>query len=58
MIVADVFGQRDEDGIVVLLSENPRATVAEDPSRAATVCHTPTITLEGWCLLRDPSAHC
>jgi ferredoxin len=33
-----VFDQRDEDGIVVLLNENPPPELAEDVRQAAAVC--------------------
>ncbi|RYF47971.1 MAG: ferredoxin, partial [Comamonadaceae bacterium] len=32
---AEVFDQRDEDGIVVLLNENPPAEIADDVRQAA-----------------------
>lgn len=35
---AEVFDQRDEDGIVVLLSENPPDQMAEDVRQAALLC--------------------
>lgn len=34
----EVFDQRDEDGIVVLLNENPPAEQADDVRQAAAVC--------------------
>ncbi|MFF3580452.1 ferredoxin [Streptomyces mirabilis] len=34
----DVFDQRDEDGIVVLLNENPSPERADDVRNAAAVC--------------------
>ncbi|MFE6489463.1 ferredoxin [Streptomyces sp. NPDC057757] len=34
----DVFDQRDEDGIVVLLNENPPPELADDVRDAAAVC--------------------
>ena len=34
----DVFDQRDEDGIVVLLTDNPPADRADDVRQAAAVC--------------------
>ena len=33
-----VFDQRDEDGIVVVLDENPPAELADDVRNAAAVC--------------------
>jgi ferredoxin len=38
LAAADVFDQRDEDGIVVLLTENPPADRADDVRQAAAVC--------------------
>jgi ferredoxin len=35
---ADVFDQRDEDGIVVLLTAEPPAELAADVEQAAAVC--------------------
>jgi ferredoxin len=35
---AEVFDQRDEDGIVVLLNENPPAELADAVREAAAVC--------------------
>jgi ferredoxin len=43
---ADVFDQRDEDGIVILLNENPPAEQAEDVRHAASVCPALAITIE------------
>ncbi|GIF25540.1 ferredoxin [Actinoplanes tereljensis] len=34
----DVFDQRDEDGIVVLLTDNPPDELAEEVRTAAAVC--------------------
>ncbi|MEV4994704.1 ferredoxin [Streptomyces niveus] len=34
----EVFDQRDEDGIVVLLLENPPARLEEDTEHAALLC--------------------
>ncbi|MGW1716495.1 ferredoxin [Streptomyces sp. NPDC002156] len=42
----DVFDQRDEDGIVVLLDENPPAELAEDVRNAAAVCPALAIRIE------------
>ncbi len=47
MAAADVFDQRDEDGIVVLLTENPPDAVAEDVRQAAAICPALAITVEG-----------
>ncbi|MDT2005569.1 ferredoxin [Rhodococcus opacus] len=35
---SEVFDQRDEDGVVVLLNENPPAEIADDVRQAAAVC--------------------
>ncbi|MEW1640732.1 ferredoxin [Streptomyces sp. NPDC091219] len=42
----DVFDQRDEDGIVVLLDENPSAALADDVRNAAAVCPALAIRIE------------
>jgi ferredoxin len=42
----DVFDQREEDGIVVLLDSNPSPERAEDIRRAATLCPALAITVE------------
>ncbi|MFH9964510.1 ferredoxin [Streptomyces mirabilis] len=42
----DVFDQRDEDGIVVLLNENPSPEVADDVRNAAAVCPALAIHIE------------
>ena len=42
----DVFDQRDEDGIVVLLNENPPAELADDVRDAAAVCPALAIRIE------------
>ena len=42
----DVFDQRDEDGIVVLLNENPPPELAEDVRNAAAVCPALAIRIE------------
>ena len=42
----DVFDQRDEDGVVVLLNENPPAELADDVRNAATVCPALAIRIE------------
>ena len=43
---ADVFDQRDEDGIVVMLNENPPAELADDVRQAAAVCPALAIRIE------------
>jgi ferredoxin len=43
---AEVFDQRDEDGIVVLLNENPPADIADDVRHAAVVCPALAIRIE------------
>ncbi|MGW1840125.1 ferredoxin [Streptomyces sp. BBFR2] len=42
----DVFDQRDEDGIVVLLDARPDAALHEAVREAAAVCPAAAITLE------------
>ncbi len=42
----DVFDQRDEDGIVVLLTDNPPADRADDVRQAAAVCPALAIRVE------------
>jgi ferredoxin len=42
----DVFDQRDEDGIVVLLNDNPPADRADDVRQAAAVCPALAIRVE------------
>jgi ferredoxin len=46
LLAPDVFDQRDEDGIVVLLQENPPAEQHEDVRQAARVCPALAIRLE------------
>lgn len=46
MHAADVFDQRDEDGIVVLLDENPPDELADDVRQAAAVCPAMAIYVE------------
>ena len=41
----DVFDQRDDDGVVVLLDEDPPAERAEDVRRAAAGCPSQAITV-------------
>ena len=43
---AEVFDQRDEDGIVVLLNENPPAELADDVRQAAAVCPALAIRIQ------------
>jgi ferredoxin len=42
----DVFDQRDEDGIVVLLNDNPPEDLAADVHQAAAVCPALAIIVE------------
>ncbi|MEU4658451.1 ferredoxin [Streptomyces sp. NPDC023723] len=42
----EVFDQREEDGIVILLNENPSADLAEDVRTAAAVCPALAIHIE------------
>jgi ferredoxin len=42
----DVFDQRDDDGMVVLLNPNPPAERAADVKEAAAVCPSLAITVE------------
>jgi ferredoxin len=41
-----VFDQRDEDGVVVLLDENPPAEEADNVRRAAAECPAAVISIE------------
>ncbi|MEV7394697.1 MULTISPECIES: 4Fe-4S domain-containing protein [Streptomyces] len=43
---ADVFDQREDDGIVVLLNENPPAELADEVRNAAAVCPALAIRIE------------
>jgi ferredoxin len=43
---SDVFDQRDEDGVVVLLNPEPPAEQAADVRHAAAVCPALAITVE------------
>jgi ferredoxin len=43
---ADVFDQRNEDGIVVLLNDDPPAELAADVRQAAAVCPALAIQIE------------
>ncbi|WP_105972075.1 ferredoxin [Streptomyces geranii] len=42
----DVFDQRDEDGIVVVLDEHPPAELADDVRNAAAICPALAIRIE------------
>ncbi|GGU82415.1 ferredoxin [Streptomyces albospinus] len=42
----DVFDQREEDGIVVLLAENPPEHLVEDVRQAVVLCPAQAIWLE------------
>jgi ferredoxin len=42
----DVFDQRDEDGLVVVLNPNPPAQLAADVREAARLCPALAITVE------------
>ena len=44
---ADVFDQREEDGIVVLLDSDPPPARAGDVRRAAALCPARAIAVEG-----------
>ncbi|WP_330256057.1 ferredoxin [Nocardia sp. NBC_00565] len=46
LVAPDVFDQRDEDGIVVLLEENPAAEQYENVRQAAAVCPAAAIRVE------------
>ncbi|GAB3843465.1 ferredoxin [Dactylosporangium cerinum] len=46
LLAPDVFDQRDEDGIVVLLQENPPEQLHEDIRQAARVCPALAIQLD------------
>ena len=45
LIAPDVFDQRDEDGIVVLLSPDPQGGRGWDAREAATLCPALAITV-------------
>ncbi|MEV2218355.1 ferredoxin [Nocardia vinacea] len=45
-VAPDVFDQRDEDGIVILLDANPRDDQAADVREAAAVCPALVITIQ------------
>ncbi|MFJ8927545.1 ferredoxin [Streptomyces sp. NPDC102364] len=42
----DVFDQREDDGIVVLLDEHPAPELADDVQQAAAVCPALAIRIE------------
>jgi len=44
LLAPDVFDQRDMDGVVVLLQDNPSAELHEDVRQAARVC--PALAIE------------
>jgi len=46
LVAPDVFDQRDEDGIVVLLQENPAAGQHENVRQAAMLCPALAIELD------------
>jgi ferredoxin len=46
LAVAEVFDQRDEDGIVVLLEQRPAPALHDRVREAATICPAAAITLE------------
>jgi ferredoxin len=43
---SEVFDQRDDDGVVVLLKENPSADQADDVRQAAELCPALAIHIE------------
>jgi ferredoxin len=43
---SEVFDQRDEDGVVVLLSDNPGDEQADDVRKAAAACPSLAIHIE------------
>ena len=46
LLAPDVFDQRDEDGVVVLLQEFPPESLHEDVRQAARVCPALAIELD------------
>jgi ferredoxin len=46
LLAPDVFDQRDEDGVVVLLQEFPPAELHDDVRQAARVCPALAIELD------------
>lgn len=47
MTLPEVFDQRDEDGIAVVLDSAPPAELADDVEHAAAVCPALAIRVEG-----------
>ncbi|MER5911075.1 ferredoxin [Streptomyces sp. NPDC001982] len=47
LATAEVFDQRDEDGVVVLLNANPPAELADAVRKAAAVCPARAIWVDG-----------
>lgn len=45
MAAPDVFDQRQEDGVAILLKEHPGAELVDDVREAATVCPAAAIRL-------------
>jgi ferredoxin len=43
----DVFDQRDDDGVVVLLIDSPGPDLADDARNAAAACPAMAIDIEG-----------
>jgi ferredoxin len=43
---SETFDQRDDDGVVVLLNENPSPEQAEDARKAAAACPAQAIHIE------------
>lgn len=46
LVAPELFDQRDEDGVVVLLDENPAVEQHENARTAATVCPGAAIAVE------------
>jgi ferredoxin len=46
LVAAEVFDQREEDGIVVLLNPSPDSALAEDVKQAASLCPGRAIAVE------------
>lgn len=46
MLAPDVFDQREEDGVVVLLDPSPPGALRPDVESAAAMCPAGAITLE------------
>ena len=46
MHAPEIFDQRDEDGVVVLLDENPPAEQADDARKAAADCPAQAIHIQ------------